>query len=182
LFASGTELAAVHVIGLMAGMAVIRQAHGIVRAFRMARVTSEAFVAAVQSEIGPFVVVKGPQPPTIGVVALLAMYPQGSVVAVVVLVAAPTGLCRALIRRCDMALFTGCCRVQADEGEVRQVVVEQHAVPPATLVVAGSAPLTQLAGVSVVGAVAAMTVAPQAIVPEITSMASGTRDAFVPAL
>ena len=114
---------------------------------------SEVFVTAVQFEFRLLVMIENPYSPPVGVMARCAILSQRCFVFVVSLVAGITGGFGVLIRCGQMALLAGRGCMQADERKTGQVMVENHLLRPAGLLVTAIALLTLLAAVDVVAGV-----------------------------
>src|SRR3990172_1699684 len=102
--------------------------------------------------------VEAPQGPAVGVVAGAALRAKSPLVVVIRPVAIDAAYGRVLVPRRRMTLLARGDRVEPDEGEAREVVVEEHLGPPALLVVALLANLALLASVHVVHLVAPVAV------------------------
>ena len=95
----------------------------------VAGVTIEAHVGARQRELGLSAVVEGPEGESVRIVASLAIGSEAT--AVMLILVAIRALCRGIVvNRRAMALLTGYRRVEPNEREARQVVIEGDVLPP----------------------------------------------------
>lgn len=95
----------------------------------VAGVTIEARMGARQRELGQPVVVEGPERESVRVVASLAFGPEAAAVMLIFVTVRALGR-GVLVHWCAMALLAGYRRVEADEREARQVVIEGDVLPP----------------------------------------------------
>lgn len=102
--------------------------------------------------------IKTPDLPAIGVVALLALDSQFLLVHILLGMTGITGLFRVLVGGGQVTLFAGGDRMQANQREARQVVIETHFLAPAILIVAVLALLALLAAMSIIVFVAAVAI------------------------
>ena len=122
--ATPAKCAPMSVIRLMAGIAIFRQRNLLNILIDVTCVTIEARMRACQREVGLTIVIKAPQPPTIGVVTDDASIPESTCVVVFARVA-----CRA-IERCilkrlrRMAFFARHDCMLTDQRKARDFVIE----------------------------------------------------------
>ncbi len=119
----------------------------------MAIAASEVFVTAVEFEFGLLVMIENPYSPPVGVMARCTILSQRCFVFVVSRVAGITGGFGVLIGCGQVALLAGRGSMQANERKAGQVMVENHFLRPAGLLVTAIALLTLLAAVDVVAGV-----------------------------
>lgn len=127
-----------------------------------------------ESEIGHGPVVELPEVPTIGVVARRAVLVEFPLVHIFGTVTAEASIRRIAIRPARMTFLAGHTDVQANQRELREVVVELHVVAPASLLVAGLAVATHRVLVYVVNAMAAGTIFCHFLLLEHAAMATVT--------
>ena len=142
------------IVGGMTADAGLR--HLVLQTHRLtvARPTVEILVRAVQDEIRALAVVETPDPPPVRVVAAITVGAERPFVLVVRLMACITGHVGALEIVAGMARFAGRHRVQSQEGELREVVIECHAARKGPFVMTARAVGPEGAPMDVIAAVA----------------------------
>jgi hypothetical protein len=156
--ASGPEVSSVDIILTVATAACRRNADLGGHGHPMTGHAAEPAVRAVQHVIGLPVMVEYPQGPPVRVVALSATRAQALAVLVVTFMAIDTRRRRIFVSGGNVALFTRRYRVQPDQRECRNVVLEEYLRTPRPLVVAATALLTLLTLVDIVLLVAAVAI------------------------
>lgn len=121
--------------------------------------TGDFLMGASELVIRLGVVIEAPQVPAIGVVALFAMRSQGSFMDIICLVATIACQGGPFVGRVKMALFARGGRMQSDEWKAGQAMVEDHLLPPASLIMATRAFFTFLAVMHVIRLMTGKTVA-----------------------
>jgi len=145
----------------------------------VARVAVELLVHAEEREIRLAGVLEAPKTPAVRVVAEGTGRPQAAQVDVVVRVTGDALDGCVPVRRCGVALLAGGHRVEPEQREPRQVVLEEHLDRPASLVVTLATAFALLALVYVVVAVTCPAGCVELLHPQRPGMASPTLDALV---
>lgn len=145
------------VIAVVTGPAILGQC-GIPGRLTVAVAATQAAMGAREREFSCLAVVELPESPAIRVVAALALFAQPALVDILGLVASQAHDRRISIRTACMALLAGHADMQADERELRQVVIKADVVVPTAFLVAGLALVPHRTGVCVVGGVATVAV------------------------
>lgn len=123
----------------------------------MAGMTIQSFMFAIQFVVGLVVVVKAPQFPAVGVMTQFAIITETLFMRVFGLVTGNALYRRTLERRGQMTFLTGSDGVLSNKRKVGQIMIKNHLVSPTVFIVATLAPVTFLALVFVVQAMAGMT-------------------------
>lgn len=118
----------------------------------------QSLMRALQLEVGPGVVVKGPQVPTIGVVAGSAFGTEAPFVVIMRLVATEAVRGGLFVGGLQMAFLAGSDSMKSDQGETRQIVVKEDLHAPAPLIVTALTLFSFLALMHIVRLVAVVTI------------------------
>src|SRR5205823_540118 len=170
----------VHVVLLMAREAIRLELH-FVRWPQVAGLAGKLAVRTAQGKSGLLAVVELPHLPAVRRVASSAVLAQIPLVHVVLAMAVDTLLADVAVLAGQMTLLARNRDVQADQRKAREVVIEAHAGAPARRRVALIAFLAELAGVHVVGPVAAHAFGGQLLRRHARGMAGMTPDLLVTA-
>ena len=131
----GAELAIVHVVRFMAVAAASTQSCHRFQILTMTTLAADTGVCAAQRKICLQIVVESPLVPTDRVVARGAIALKTTMVWIVLSMAVHTGVGGVLKNLCFMTRVAFLLGVQSEQGELRQVMVEEHIVGPRGLVV-----------------------------------------------
>jgi len=120
---------------------------------------TEPLVSAAQREAGLRRMVEAPEAPSVRVVALAAGAAEVATVSVVVLVTSVAVAACVFVSRGEVTLLTRHHRVESQQGESRQIVIEEDSCVPRFLAVTAAAFRALLAAVHIVVSVAALAAA-----------------------
>lgn len=111
----------------------------------MAGITGEPFVAAIQFECGPAIVIEVPQFPVSQAVAVLAFRPQFAPVDILALMAGvAVGRRLILIEAAGVTTLAGCCAVLAEEWVLGVAIMVEGDLFPGLLTMARVAFLAEV--------------------------------------
>lgn len=147
--AKATEM---RIVTPVAGRAVPRGCHRVTlaRRYRMTGLTGNIDVAAGQREIGLNVVVERPHRPVAGTVAGFTLRPEATAVGIITTMTIDAVLGGVMKCGCGVTAVAGYVRVQADQRETSEVMLETHVRRPRELPVAVFASCPDLAGMWIV--------------------------------
>ena len=169
----GAEGAVVSIVQAMAGDAVLAQGRPPIDRAAMTREAVQSRVPAVQGESGLRVVVEAPGRPGVRVVAGLAAWPERATMGIVLGVARDAARVGPGIAAADVAFLASDRRVEAQQGETGQIVVEANSLAPSHLSMALPACRPLAAPVHVVACMAARAVGPEALLVQRAGVAGG---------
>ena len=152
--ALSAETTAVFVIGRMAGDTELRLIECMtLHRVAVAGLADQTAMGTFETEVGGLVVIELPERPTIRVMAACAIIAERLLVHVVLAVAVIAACGDILESRGGLTLFAGRSGMQANQREVRQIMIEYHLVTPAAFAVAARTILALLTAMDIVGAV-----------------------------
>lgn len=152
-FACPAERSVVRIIPAVASIAIGRRGNPRDIGLLVARMAMQSIMRARQRVAGLLVVIEEPACPTIGVVTARTVGAEPTDM-VRILVAARASTRRILERLGSVAFLAGHHRMQSDQWEPRQIMIEDDLLPPARLLVALLAIAAQLTPVRIILAMA----------------------------
>ncbi len=136
-------------------------------------------VSSLERKVSLPIVIELPEAPSVRVVAELAAWTEGLLVKVVAPVAV-VAASRSIVEGCRrMAVLTGRCSVETQEGEPCEVVIEEDTCAPARFLMALPTLLALLSLVNVILQVARLTVGAELRLADGAGVASDTRNLLV---
>jgi hypothetical protein len=133
-----------NVIPPMTAVAMVRGLFMFCQVGAMTLVAIDLAVFTLQGKISLFIVIEGPQQPSIGVVAVTTLLTHASLMWLIILMTREAGGIRLLKFSTEMAGFTSGNTMYSDQGKACNVMFEEELDIPALFIVTISTILTQL--------------------------------------